>query len=352
MTMAWTPPSIFRSCAPTEVWNALLSRCGESAPLAGKNVFAAFEPASAPASSSISALIQAGDSRAVIVFNSFPFAALFGSDVAVEDFERLPPALRDVLIEGMLTSLWNVIPQNGLPRFSILRIGSCGETLQEIDALYWLAVAIRGLAPQPAQLLVGCSPIAAVRAIVGGDLASRAVWTGLRERLTAEVFPTLGDIQLPKDRLSMLAPGAVVVLPDMANGVRLMRLDRDVHEFRTGEEGWTYFGSHGLGRMRREAQLTRGDEMSDEPAVEDVVDDHPSLPTLMLQIDFELGGVRVPLSTVETWRAGALVELDPPTLNEGLEVTLRANGQGIAVGDLIRIDERFAVRLSRLLIGP
>lgn len=351
MTMAWSPPSILRSCAPTEIWNALLSRCGEPAPLVGKNLFAAFEPASPPASSCISALIQAGDARAVIVFNSFPLAALFGSDIAVEDLERLPPALRDVLVEGMLCSLWNIIPQNKLPRFSLLQVGGCDETSREIGAVDWFAVAIRGLAPQPAQILVGCSATAIVRAIVGGDLASRAVWTSLREHLTAEVFFTLSHIEVRIDQLPTLKPGAVVVIPDIASEVRLVRLDRDVHEFHAGEEGWTYSGLHGLGRTRCDAQLLTGDEMSDEPLVEDGEAEPPSLSSLILQIDFDLGGVRIPLATVETWRPGALVELDPPALSDGMEVTLRANGQALAMGDLVRIDERFAVRINRLLIA-
>ena len=359
MTLAWAPPQILRSRAPTEIWNALLSRCGEPAPLLGKGVAATFEPGAAPAGSSISALIESGGDKAVIVFKSFPFAALFGSDVAVEDLDRLPLALRDVLVEGMLSSLWNVIPQNRLAPFSVVRIGGCEELCAEVGALDWLAATVQGLAPQPVQLLVGCFAAEVVRAMAGGELASRAVWTGLREHLSADAFFTLARIELPLARIKTLRPGSIVVLPGVAADACFIRLDRELHEFRSDAEEWTYSGSRSLNPLKREAHMSDEDEMDDDaPAValdpvspDAPAGEPPGLSSLLLDIDFDLGAVRLPLSTLETWRAGSLVELDPPSAKDGVEVTLRANGQALATGDLIRIDDRLAVRLNRLLIG-
>jgi type III secretion protein Q len=65
-------------------------------------------------------------------------------------------------------------------------------------------------------------------------------------------------------------------------------------------------------------------------------------------IDFDLGRTAVSLADLESWQAGSVVALSPPARTEGAEVTLRANGRVIGTGDLVRIDDRLAVRISQL----
>lgn len=72
--------------------------------------------------------------------------------------------------------------------------------------------------------------------------------------------------------------------------------------------------------------------------------------SLPLQVDFDIGQIEVTLAEVETWQAGTVVKLAPPALADGVEVTLRCNNQIIATGDLVRIDDRLAVRLTRLVM--
>jgi flagellar motor switch/type III secretory pathway protein FliN len=62
--------------------------------------------------------------------------------------------------------------------------------------------------------------------------------------------------------------------------------------------------------------------------------------------------MNIPLAQVQSWQRGAVVALDPPPLNEGVEVSIRANGQLIGIGDLVRIDNRVGVRITRLLSKP
>lgn len=72
------------------------------------------------------------------------------------------------------------------------------------------------------------------------------------------------------------------------------------------------------------------------------------LPDLRVLIEFELSRMKAPLSEIETWAEGTIVKLDPPPYQEGTEVTVRANGTIIGLGNLVKIDDRFAVRLTRL----
>ena len=77
----------------------------------------------------------------------------------------------------------------------------------------------------------------------------------------------------------------------------------------------------------------------------------PAVSDLQVTIDFDLGARSIPLSEIEAWQAGAVVALDPPQRAEGVEVTLRVNGSAIGAGELVRIDERYAIRLSRLFLA-
>lgn len=74
------------------------------------------------------------------------------------------------------------------------------------------------------------------------------------------------------------------------------------------------------------------------------------LADLGITVDFDIGERDFTLAELETWQPGAIVPLDPPALQDRVEVTLRANGRTIATGDLIAIDDRLAVRLSKLLL--
>ena len=76
------------------------------------------------------------------------------------------------------------------------------------------------------------------------------------------------------------------------------------------------------------------------------------LADLGLTVDFDIGDKDISLAEIESWQPGAVVALDPPQFAGRVEVTLRVNGRAIATGDLIAIDDRLAVRLSRLLLRP
>src|SRR5262249_48634507 len=56
-----------------------------------------------------------------------------------------------------------------------------------------------------------------------------------------------------------------------------------------------------------------------------------ALEGLGVVIDFDVGRMSIPLAQVQTWQPGTVVSIDPPALNPGVEVTIRANGQVIGI---------------------
>lgn len=78
--------------------------------------------------------------------------------------------------------------------------------------------------------------------------------------------------------------------------------------------------------------------------------DDPPLQGLRVTLVFEIGRRTIPLSELANWREGALVELDPPAAEAGMEVTIRSNGDVVGTGDLVMIDDRCAVRITRLIL--
>lgn len=80
----------------------------------------------------------------------------------------------------------------------------------------------------------------------------------------------------------------------------------------------------------------------------DAIDVPGSIGELDVIIDFDIGRTAVTLSDLQAWQPGTALLIEPPALNDNLEVTVRANGQVVGIGDLVRIDDRLAVRLTRL----
>jgi flagellar motor switch/type III secretory pathway protein FliN len=353
VTVAWAPPSLWRSHRPCDLWNALVSHCGSPIPLAHKGVTAVFETTASPKTAKAAVLLEAGPLRAVVLFDAFPFATLFGADIEADDLDQLPIALRNILIEGMVSIFWSLIPQNRLPRYVLLAISNWRDSPAVAgEALDWIAISIEGLAPQPARLRIGCAALEVVSAIVEGELAARAAWASLRSKLTTEAFFTLGRVPAPLAGVRSLDAGDVLVLAAIDENLCSIRLQRGLYAFRRAAKGWVCISSSSLRRRNRKAATVPDISAPVEVVLEEqaALASAPQLSSLMLDVDLDFGSVRVPLATVETWQVGAVVELEPPSLANEPEITIRINDQEVAKGDLVRINDRLAVRVTRLLM--
>ena len=347
-------PEALRSFEQAEVWNALISRCGQSIPLAAENVSAVLNLVDPPSRIEVAAVIAAAEQKIVVAFQSFPFEELFGVDLPMKDLGRLPQPLQEALIEGMLGCLWDLIPCNRLGPFSVLENLKSQPLSDGFAPLNWFSARIDGMAREPAQIVVGCAAANVIDAITEGKLASRAAWPALREQLKIETLFTLASLDLTIDEIRTLEPGAAILLPTKDKNVLSVRFNDTLYVFCRKPDGVICEGvrpSATKQKAKREDVTMMDDKLDQAPANELAQnEDTLGFSSLMLQVDFDIGSARVSLTEIETWRAGSLVELEPPDVSEGVEVTLRVHGQALATGELIRIDERLGVRLNRLLM--
>jgi flagellar motor switch/type III secretory pathway protein FliN len=67
---------------------------------------------------------------------------------------------------------------------------------------------------------------------------------------------------------------------------------------------------------------------------------------LPVRVHVELASIDLSVAELGGWASGSLVDIGLGPLSNGLPVTLRVGGRKLASGNLITIDDRFAVRLS------
>jgi type III secretion system YscQ/HrcQ family protein len=214
----------------------------------------------------------------------------------------------------------------------------------------WFDVALARADGSTFAFDVGCDRTALLR-LLGDSLAGRVSANGpLAERLALPAYPTLGRLALSYDEFVRLEPGAVVVLPHRPAGQMAVRVDTVLYEFSQVESGWTCLGGHPApidGTVG-----ARMDDTNDPAAGPESEAGTVAVSGLTIAVDFDIAHLSVPVSTLSQWQAGAVVDLDVPATGDGIEVTIRAAGNVIGQGDLVRIDDRLAVRITRLLLRP
>jgi type III secretion system YscQ/HrcQ family protein len=355
----WQPPTFLRNSREIDLWNAILSYRDHPLVHEGWNAAFRFSAVDPPDPATSALLIQPDEGpRFAAVISFFPFAAMFDADLEMADVHKLPQALRSCLEEGIVSALWRAVPDNRMGGARIAAAGTLESIASQIAGsglpdelpkeLQWLSISIEDVAPEPVTILVGLTIASLVSVVAGGAIAPAAVDRGLSHVLVTEASYTLGSLPITFDELARLGPGDLVMLPELPPDVVVLRAQGRSHAFRSINEDWIFLGREVAERYRPlPGTIERTSPMSHEndPSEQPVTD----LQELGVVVDFDLGRMSIPLAQVEAWQPGAVVPLEPPALNAGVEVTIRANGQIIGIGDLIRIDDRVGVRVTRLL---
>jgi len=350
MTIApWTPALMAGIGHADALWNSFVSYAGHPVPLAN-GASAAFTLADAPDGDAFCVVLQASQGMTLhVIWRSFPFNTLLGADFTTNDLPGVPLALRAALIEGMAALIWNAIPERRLGEFKVGAIGPLGQILDEggRTGLAWFDVAFQNLAKEPIACTLACER-AALLDVLSADLAApHKVHKSLKSQLMSEAFFTLAAISVTIASLKSLAVGCVFVLPELNPEELTLRVADSEYSFRANAEKWACLSVRRRGRPQRQADGNGVDAMAVDAPDNQAA---PSMPleNLPVTIDFDLGQTMVSLAELETWQAGSVVPLTPPPRGEGAAITLRANGQVIGTGDLIKIDDRLAVRISKL----
>ena len=357
MTAAWIPPRLGEGLKDAELWNAVIAPSGRPIPLGEQGASFVLALAGPPAADAWVAAVGIEGETAPCYAHvaDFPFRALFDVELSIQDIGALPDALRQALLDGVFATVQDMAGR-GIGRRLALGAQGVAASFPELgrSELQWFAVSLRRQDGLAVELLLGCDRALAVRLLAGVRPYDAPVYEALAGKIPVPADMTLGSIELSLGELRALEPGDVAVLAEQPASALDIRAHDVLFRFERGEEGWRCTGAQAAARSRDRAArtgkpgghpMTDGTEEAEGPAGEAV-----DLADLRIAVDFDIGRSMVPLSVLSQWQEGSVVDFQPPELADGVEVTIRANGDVIGSGDLVRIDHRVAVRITRLFL--
>lgn len=354
MTTLWTPPLLSLEPDTASGWNSVISFTGEPIPLGPAGEELTFRPTSAPAADALVAPVRAsGLARPVLVhFRAFPFADLCSADLTPSDLELLPSGLRDALYEGMVAHVWNLLAPDAVWSPSVgdtAPLEACAGRPAPDDQ--WLELAVGREGNRPFRLVVGISMGDLLRVLklkpFTGPGAAGVPFSAV---ISAAADFTIGTLIVTYGQLASVGPGSIVVMARQDAGTCLVRVGETLCTLVATDEGWCCASLEPLPQVTSGGGRFWSHHGQTMPDDRDKTGRRASLQELRCTLTFEIGRRSITLAELAHWREGALVELDPPELADGMEVTIRANGDVIGSGDLVRIDDRIAVRVTWLAL--
>ncbi|MEI2384481.1 FliM/FliN family flagellar motor switch protein [Breoghania sp. JC706] len=341
------------------LWNALMSHADQPVELAEKNATFGFRPApSGPRDGLVRQIGFGGTERLFLQVEQFPFAAICGVDLDVDDLADMPPVLSQALLDGMA---WTLI--GALPDFLAERAALDGSVFADrlstddaAAAAQWFSCSLSGFGDAPILFRVGISPADLCALLKAQAPAARQVHSRLRSRIRTPALRLAGKARLPVREIRALEAGDVVLFGALAQAeTRAVLADGHLYTFEKAEQDWRCLfikPFSGDEPMETEAATARTeDETTPEPAREPKQEPIAAAPVLTASVTFSLGSALVTLDEIEAWQVGAAVPLPAEISADATQVTLRVRDQVIAEGDLVRLDTRLAARLTRVFLG-
>lgn len=382
MTARWTPPSFAGGPVDGNLWNALVALSGEPLPIGEAGASFSFSLCETPSAAAYAAEVATARLPRPFILHvkQFPFSTLFDVDLDVADLGDLPDGLKQALFEGMFSSIREQIGGGRLEGLTLGRQGLASGFAGYGSSQYqWFDVTLNRAEGDVVEMSL-CAERAAIVELLGDVLGSGTpLQAALAQNLTVEADITLGSIALKLADRNALRAGAVVVMAERPEGSVMVRFRERIFDFARAEDGWCCQRVRAVepdraGIVERDSERAMHDEeapaVKDAPVSGDVQDfmdesaiegglaiEEPvsiekpvSIGDIAITIDFDLGRLQLPLSEISQWRQGAVVALDHTDVRSGLPVTIRANGRVVGSGDVVRIDDRIAVRITELYI--
>ncbi|WP_068310274.1 FliM/FliN family flagellar motor switch protein [Polycladidibacter hongkongensis] len=330
---------------PLAFWNAALSYAGSAIALDEAHSFA-FAQGDRPAADDFTFTLsgRAADGQQhelLLCVIDYPFAQSHSVDLDFAQLKLLDPALRDALLAGVRSKCLSM----SAAHLSNLQVADQARPLHEVEAnnpqekLTWLSVQLARNGDAPIALALGGSIQALLALLRNYAPAAQPVWQELRQQLTETLSISAARLSFLAAEVSALAAGDLIVLDTQPLGQRVVLEARHSrHHLLRVEQGWGCEKIEDAGTMSEEQQ-----EESAGGAAERI--DIGSLP---VTLSLEIGRVEVSLAQLESWQAGALIDLPIPELSDKTPVIVRAAGKKIASGNFVEIGDRLALRIAEI----
>jgi type III secretion system YscQ/HrcQ family protein len=202
-------------------------------------------------------------------------------------------------------------------------------------------VRIGGLFAEPIGLRLKATPAALMHLADIGSLAALSAAPEIASAISVPAKIELAAVVLPAGDVADLETGDVLLLAEQRDLAPVTILAAGRRLLATDHEGqW----------MIRETGMA--DEDPQMGRQETDLAEIGSADQLPVRVHVELASLDLPLSQLGAWVPGTLVDIGLGPLSNGLPITLRVGGRKLASGNLITIDDRFAVRLSAVGLPP
>ena len=286
---------------------------------------------------------------------NFPFQEWLGVNLKIGEMRCLSPGLVDAINIGALNRARKWLPHALDTEISEILPVSPDETVFTDRTLQWLEVRLFEEADEPMICSIGIRTDLLLSLFGNGDIQLRRAWDGLAERIECVAYYCMGSVELDLVEVSRLSPGDLIVLDEKSGEtVLFVTAGTRRYVFNLDEDQW----SCSRITRRRFSGRCAPERKMDDSLEEDIeitkavpADDLSPAASIPIIVDFDIGQLSVSVAQLESWQPGTVVELDPPKIHENLDVRIRANGKLLGHGDLVRIDNRIAVRVSQVRLA-
>ncbi|MGV8939889.1 MAG: FliM/FliN family flagellar motor switch protein [Allorhizobium sp.] len=278
----------------------------------------------------------------------FPFAQLTGSELEASDIDALPQPLAEAISKGVLSVVTGMLPPDWTTGSSLLGLAN-SDDVAGIDEWFDVTLAKPDM---PATLLKLGFRRTWLLAVFAKHMTPGMNGAGpLSGTLPIPADITLGRLALSIKEIGQIEQGDVVVMAETPADAVSIRVGNRIIVFFPSDGQYVCTASNPIDGLRPASFRSEMTAMADiEPEIQPSTEDHPGgLADLVLAVDFDIGRVEVPMATVAGWTPGTLVQMEQPALDAGVTVTIRINGQAVGTGDIVRIDNRIGVRITRLI---
>ena len=318
-----------------DAWNAIVALFGQ--PIALEGLQFQIDPVDAPPHDApIQVMAVTHEGRFPVLVSGFPLKAAAGIDMELGDLATLPAILRDTIQQGLITALKAALPAPIQSRIQSL------EPLSAIPlAERWLRVGLDFGWGAPVDLCVG-GTLDAFAALGVASTLTPGHPAHVADSLAARI-PLAARIALPGPTLRLeilrgLAAGDMLLCPPQGATQRLIITQcAELTLEASPDQGWTV------------RTLTMTDQDQDPAGGADAP--LTSLNDLPVRVSFVVADKSLTLGDLQAMQPGAMLSLDMPPPEAGLEVKVLANGRVIGAGKLVELDGRTAVRLTAIASG-